>query len=227
MPIAIIIALLLAGGISVGAQSATPGSLLYPVKTGINEQIEQALAFSTEGKAGVHAELAGHRLEEMEEVSAQENVNPDVIARLKAQFEDQAKQFDEIVARLKAQGNDTAAAHVSAAFNDVIATHEALIAKLTAEASTTSSIGDSVKVDLDDVLESLREHKAHNEEMRASSSEETDMNSDDSSSDGNDETGDSTDGTEDIHMRTGTSVNSEHATSGIRIDTEGAGHVGI
>jgi hypothetical protein len=60
--------LFVVGSASVGAQSALPGDLLYPVKVDFNEKILQVLAFSDQAKAMLHVQLAETRLQEVEKL---------------------------------------------------------------------------------------------------------------------------------------------------------------
>ncbi|MEK9148155.1 MAG: hypothetical protein AAB650_01845, partial [Patescibacteria group bacterium] len=53
MPIGLIVALFIAtsGGISLAAEGALPGDLLYPIKVSVNEEVRAVLAVSLESQA--------------------------------------------------------------------------------------------------------------------------------------------------------------------------------
>ncbi len=70
MQIIVLILLTLSGGLSYIAKSALPGDMLYPVKTGIDEPIEEALAFGPEAKSAVHVSHALERLSEIAQLQS-------------------------------------------------------------------------------------------------------------------------------------------------------------
>src|SRR3989344_5959660 len=71
MPIFIVLALLLGGGVTFGAERALPGDALYPVKIHINEQVRGFAIVTSEGRANWESNVASRRLEEAEKLAAQ------------------------------------------------------------------------------------------------------------------------------------------------------------
>ena len=75
MPIAILLIVLLGGGVSFAAEGALPGDALYPVKVGVNERVRAALALGLEADAEWNVRQIERRLEEAEELSAEGELN--------------------------------------------------------------------------------------------------------------------------------------------------------
>src|ERR1700733_8381579 len=57
-------------GFSFAAQSALPGEFLYPVKTGVNEQVLAWFTGSDQAKAQLYISFANTRLQEVETLAA-------------------------------------------------------------------------------------------------------------------------------------------------------------
>jgi len=132
---ALILAIVLSGGISYAAEGAVPGDILYPVKTEINENIRSAVAFSTESEGRVQVQLAQHRLEEASELSAEGKLTSDVASELAEEFAFHANNALDIAAQLKAQGKTEAAAALSSKIETVLSTNIESVAN--ARASST------------------------------------------------------------------------------------------
>jgi len=71
MPFIILLAVMIGGGTSLAAQAAVPGDFLYPVKTGVNENIRGALAISADSEAKLQANLLEERIEEAQKLQAE------------------------------------------------------------------------------------------------------------------------------------------------------------
>ncbi len=130
MPILVIIALLFAGGVSVAAQKAMPGEVLFPVKVEVNERVQKALTFSAENKAAVELKLATKRLEETESVCSKIEVSADALAKIEANFQQHADAVKARIARFEAEGNVEAAADLSANFQTSLSAHDRILAML-------------------------------------------------------------------------------------------------
>ena len=109
MPIFIVIALLVGGGVSfAAAEKALPGDVLYPVKVHVNEEVRGLASLSPEAKANWEAVLASRRLEEAEDLAAKSDLSADVRDRLEANFEEHADKAEARIASLN--GTDAKAA---------------------------------------------------------------------------------------------------------------------
>lgn len=133
MPLALLLVILVGGGVSVAADSALPGEALYPVKVSINENARAFIAFSDEAKASLAAELAAKRLEEAETLASRAEFSAEVRTRIEENFKRHAEAVSDRVARLKAEGNASAAADVESNFETSLRTHERILARLSAE----------------------------------------------------------------------------------------------
>jgi len=70
--------LFFSGGLSALADKALPGSMLYPLKTGINEQVLSLFAVSKESKVEFNILLAQRRLTEAELIADEPSISPEV-----------------------------------------------------------------------------------------------------------------------------------------------------
>ena len=70
------------GGVSLAAEGALPGDLLYPVKVGVNEEVRAAVSFSAEAKTEWDARRLERRLEEAEKLAHKKEFNAEARARV-------------------------------------------------------------------------------------------------------------------------------------------------
>ncbi len=68
MPIALIIAILLSGGIGFASEKALPGDVLYPIKVNLNEKFESAFTFSKKQEDFINKEHENKRIDEIEKL---------------------------------------------------------------------------------------------------------------------------------------------------------------
>lgn len=108
MPIAIIIALLIGGGVSAAAQNSLPGDALFPIKVSVNEKIQGFLAISDEAEAKLQTKLAEKRLEEAEKLATEDDFKEDVRVRLEENFEKHADKVRVKIAELEAKNTPKA-----------------------------------------------------------------------------------------------------------------------
>lgn len=163
MPIAAIalVLALLGGGTSFAAEGALPGDVLYPVKVHVNESVQEALAFSSESKANVNADLAARRLDEAQQLAAQGKLSTTTAATLAANFKTHADKADAEVEDL-AKDDPTTAAEIDsslsarfAANRDILdaLSHEGehnsvgILASLTARLAAATTSGTSVNAE--------------------------------------------------------------------------------
>lgn len=132
MPIAIIIALLLSGGVSYAAEGSMPGDVLYPVKVHVNENVGGAFALSPEAKAVFEAKLAERRITEATNLSAEHKLTLEQKKKLESDF---AEHADLALAHTKdLEDKDSAVAiDLSSKFESNLFAHEAILADLNAK----------------------------------------------------------------------------------------------
>ena len=130
----VLIAALVGGGVTVAAEQAVPGEILYPVKVAVVEKVGEALAFSAEAKADWEAKLAARRLEEAAKIEAKEELAAEKKAELKAEleerFEKHAERVQERIAKLEAKGKARVAAKVAERFERSLEAHKDVLAKV-------------------------------------------------------------------------------------------------
>lgn len=128
--ITIVVAIVIAvsGGTAAAAESALPDDLLYKVKVNVNEEIRTALAFRSEAKAKVAADLAERRLKEAEELAAEGRLTAETRAELESRFESHLKNFKARVGKIEAGGRADTAAEVSSNFEALLRAHGQILA---------------------------------------------------------------------------------------------------
>jgi len=139
MPIALIIALLLVGGVGVAAGKAEPNDALYSVKVNVSEKIGSAFSFGAENKAERALLLADRRLEEAESLAAKGELNAEARAEIEAGFKAQAERTQEMIRELEAEGETEAAAKLFADFQTTLLVREAALTKLLSGSATTNT----------------------------------------------------------------------------------------
>lgn len=128
MPIAIIIALLLSGGATFAAEQSLPGDMLYPVKTGVNEQVMSLFAISNEAEARLQADFATRRLEEAEKLASEGRLGDDARARIETNFENHAARVEARIAAIRKNSTDnTVAIEVASHFKASLKAHEEIL----------------------------------------------------------------------------------------------------
>lgn len=132
MPIAValLVALLIGGGVSAGAQGAKPGDLLYGFKLNMNEKIGAAFAGSDENKANVETKLAEKRLEETEEEAARATLSADVRQQIEDNFAAHADRVQELIASFQAKEDFKNAADIAVRLQASLNAHARILARL-------------------------------------------------------------------------------------------------
>lgn len=130
MAILLIITIMVGGGVAVGAERAMPGDILYPVKIGVNEEVQGWLKVSEESKANWEIERAKRRLEEAEELADEGSLNAEASENIEANFEAHAERIRERVERFRNKENFNAAASVSLNFETALKAHDKILSKL-------------------------------------------------------------------------------------------------
>lgn len=132
--ISLLIAVLVGGGVTFVANKSLPGDVLYSVKTSFNDNVLESFAFSSEGKAGVHVDIAEDRLEEAEKIVVDGSLKADVRAQLEANFKAHADRVAELVAKLL-DSDAAVAAKVASDFETSLKAHEDILAQLSTDSN--------------------------------------------------------------------------------------------
>lgn len=129
---ALLVVLVIFGGVSASAEGALPGDILYPIKRYVNEGVQSLLAGSTEGQALWQAKRVARRLGEAESLLAAGRLNPAVRAELELDVADSAEKFSQKVAELEAGEQIKAAAEVSVKFENSLTKGAPVLNKIAA-----------------------------------------------------------------------------------------------
>ncbi|MDP2704869.1 MAG: DUF5667 domain-containing protein [Patescibacteria group bacterium] len=129
MPIALILALVVGGGVSFAAEGSLPGDLLYPVKVSVNEEIKQTLTFSSEAKAQWESERAERRLVEAASLSAEGKLSAANEQKIAEQFEKHAQKVAERVKEFEERDPERAS-EVTSRFETSLEAHEEILTRL-------------------------------------------------------------------------------------------------
>ena len=133
MAIFLIITVLVGGGVAVGAGNALPGDTLYPVKVGINEEVQGWLSVSEEAKANWEVERAQRRLEEAETLATDGSLDIEARENIEANFEAHADRVKERIEKFESNEDFHAAADLSSKFEISLKAHQKILNRLTAE----------------------------------------------------------------------------------------------
>lgn len=126
MPIFLMLALLISGGLSASAENALPTDVLYPVKTHINERVRGWLAVSHESEADWQAQLMGRRLNEAEKLASEGILDADTQAELESDFQTHAEKAEKNIAL----GDVRAGAEINSKIESSLDAHEKILDEL-------------------------------------------------------------------------------------------------
>lgn len=118
------------GGVSYAAEDSVPGEVLYPIKTKVNERLENAIAFGLEAKARANARFAERRLEEMRELSFRRKLDLEKRDMLIQKFEEFEEKARARIQEVEAQGKIEQAENMSAGLESAIDAHAKILEKL-------------------------------------------------------------------------------------------------
>ncbi len=146
MPIVILIAILMGGGVSYAAAGTVPGDTLYPVKIHVSENAESALAIGSDARARLEAKLALRRLEEAEKLETKHDLSSDEKAELKANFN---KHTANIEAELKGMEKRDDANEISSQFEASLLHHVSALGLLGVHVDESDTNDEGDKSDSD------------------------------------------------------------------------------
>lgn len=112
------------------AESALPGDVLYPVKTGFNEKVMQVLAFSDEAKVNLSVQLAELRLKEAETLEIQGKITEKIEEKISSNFNEQAEKVAKSIEKLNNAKNYSDAEKISSDFEASLKARTQVLEKL-------------------------------------------------------------------------------------------------
>jgi len=108
MPIALLIALLMSGGVSYAAENTVPGDTLYPVKIHVNESVRSTLAVGESAKAKVEVDLAARRLNEASTLEKEHKLDENTKKDLKQRFNKHRVSIDARIKNVEKENKEDA-----------------------------------------------------------------------------------------------------------------------
>lgn len=121
---------ILCGGISAYAQNTLPGNIFHPIKTQVIEKLQRAIAFTSETKVTVEADIAYERLLEIERLAAQGNLTEEVVLQNTLSFEKQVSRLENELHTLQINNKYDTAFLLTQNFRSKLLVHAALLKTL-------------------------------------------------------------------------------------------------
>lgn len=127
MPALLLIFALVGGGATTfAAEGALPGDVLYPVKVNVNETVRGWAAITDDARSSWEVRRAERRLEEAEELAAEQRLDANARAVVENNFERHADRVSERIMEL--EGRDAArAVELSARFETSLKVHARIL----------------------------------------------------------------------------------------------------
>ncbi|MEX1027825.1 MAG: DUF5667 domain-containing protein [Candidatus Paceibacterota bacterium] len=134
--VALVLALVLSGSVSVAAQQALPGDTLYPIKTNVNEEVADWFSVSATADANRAAMLAERRLEEAEQLAVQGRLEATTRVQTQQALGVHLERFESEVAQLEVD----AAGEARARLESALAAHDRVLVALESRANGDISL---------------------------------------------------------------------------------------
>ena len=135
VPVFLVLALLVGASTSYAAKGALPGSALYPVKVGLNEKVESALALSPAAKAEVETSHTLTRLSEVEQLKQKGKLTPEASATIQQNLSENVGALNATLARIHTQGNSKNEADITGKVEADLTAHLDTLVQLSDEDS--------------------------------------------------------------------------------------------
>lgn len=130
MAVALVFVVGIGATVTVAAESALPGELLYPVKVNMNEPIVAALTFSEEKRARFEARRANRRLEEAEALALKAMLKPEMATALQKRLKKHSITLQRSLALLRERGQTDAADALDTELAVSMSAHESVLVRL-------------------------------------------------------------------------------------------------
>ena len=131
------------GGVAFAAEGSLPGDVLYPVKVGVVEKVEGALAVTAEAKANFEITLANRRLTEAETLATKGRLSPDEADELAARFTADTENAANDIASVRAR-NPGGAAVAETKLSAVLSTHADILGQVSASSSARARLESAI-----------------------------------------------------------------------------------
>jgi hypothetical protein len=125
-----LVALMLVGTTTTyAAQGSLPGSILYPVKIYVNENVQETLAVSPEAKVSFHTAVAEERLKEAEALAVEGKLDAAAASKIEENFNEHVEKADVIATSLE-EKNTAASVEARVALDSSIVAHASILANI-------------------------------------------------------------------------------------------------
>ena len=114
--ISLIFAVTLGGGVSIAANSAMPGDVLYPFKVNVNERVESRLVQDRDAAIALHIATMEERLKEAASLATKGKLDAQTAQELTENFNTHARAVTETITGLQAVGDTAGAADLATKF---------------------------------------------------------------------------------------------------------------
>jgi hypothetical protein len=153
--IALVLAVAVGGGASFAAQSAVPGDMLYPVKVGLNENVEAAFALSDESKVNFDLTIIKTRLQEANTLIQKDAYNASAQEKISSNLDAHTEDIATEISALEKQGKYSDAANIAAQLKAALAQNETALAQAKATVSGSAEVQSGIATLLSSVQSSL------------------------------------------------------------------------
>ncbi|MBI2023950.1 hypothetical protein HYT00_00970 [Candidatus Giovannonibacteria bacterium] len=155
------IILVIAGGMSVSlaAENALPGDLLYSVKIKVNEGLSGLMARSDEAQVRWLVKTAERRIEEAEKMAASGKLDVNSANNIEDNLESKTKRLKDKLNSLDDKESLGIGADVVSKLENSLSAHEEVIKKLSLDKGEAKKDLDSILSDVKSVAESVRESR--------------------------------------------------------------------
>lgn len=170
--LAVVLVLMLSGGVSYAAEGTVPGNVLYPIKQ-VNEQVRSALAISDEDQAKWDAERAERRLEEASTLALAGKLDAKTEVSISNRLQEHLNETETRIQKLETEGKLDDAAELNARLKTALALHGNILNQLNlnGDVSSSSTVTSTVKnpgLRLGNLLKDIRLETDKSDKLRDS-----------------------------------------------------------
>lgn len=149
--------LIVGSGVAYAAEDAVPGDFLYPLKVDIVEQIRTRLTFSEQEKAKWEGTRALRRLEEVEQLSATDELTHDTLVRLQGSFEKHVEDAERHIDSVADTGDIQTAQQLSGDLEVFLRAHHSVMDTLSQERKSNADLRDAIGKVREGILKKTKE----------------------------------------------------------------------
>lgn len=141
------------------SEASLPGGFLYPVKLGINEQIRGAVALGVAANVQWDIHRAERRLQEAARLAQKGAVNPDIRAKLEADFKGASNRAQRTIEQIHASGDLHTALNLTVELAVMLRAHESALVKIEEQGAAQRAVVSIVRQELQEELQETEQVK--------------------------------------------------------------------